>query len=284
MRGFVLGLLTAGVPSLLAFWVVQATGTGPTMMGDLGEQWTAGELRKLRKRGWRVVNHVLLRSSDIDHVLIGPGGLYAVETKWRSDAASFDASDDRVLAAARSVTGSARSLQLWQNIKNVGRPQVHPVLVLWGPGIAQRADIAPVRRLDQCTVVLGPHFEAWARTLAGGELTSAQVTELWTVVEAQVQMRDDRETDPLPPSLEQLFRQAFLTAAAASLAVVATGRVLRHVHGTPVVVALVALAMLGVVARRVPQLRYIGLAWATVTLSFGVAVFVAAIVDRVRLS
>jgi hypothetical protein len=79
--GFVRGLLTGvactAVVGSLAFWVVQVTGTASVMMGDLGEQWTASELRKLRRHGWRVVNHVRLREWDIDHVLVGPGGVFA---------------------------------------------------------------------------------------------------------------------------------------------------------------------------------------------------------------
>jgi hypothetical protein len=72
----VLGVLLAAVPGALWAWTVQVTGTGPVMISDQAEQWTAAELRKLRRHGWRVVNHFLLRNDDIDHVLTGPGGAY----------------------------------------------------------------------------------------------------------------------------------------------------------------------------------------------------------------
>jgi hypothetical protein len=35
-------------------------------MGATAEQWTASELRPLRRSGWRLINHYLLRS-EIDH-------------------------------------------------------------------------------------------------------------------------------------------------------------------------------------------------------------------------
>lgn len=56
-----------------AWWLtVQLTGTASTMAGALGEQWSAAALRKLKRRGWRLLNHVVLRQHDIDHVAIGP--------------------------------------------------------------------------------------------------------------------------------------------------------------------------------------------------------------------
>ena len=59
VRGFAGGSSVTSVIALLAFWVIQATGTAATMMGDDAERWTASELRKLRRHGWRLVNHVM---------------------------------------------------------------------------------------------------------------------------------------------------------------------------------------------------------------------------------
>lgn len=65
--------------------VVVVSGSTHLMMGDLGEQWTREELEGLRRAGWRLVNGVRLRpAGDLDHVLIGPGVVVVVETKWGS--------------------------------------------------------------------------------------------------------------------------------------------------------------------------------------------------------
>jgi hypothetical protein len=45
------------------------------------ECWTADELRRLRRRGWRAVHNLHLQSGDVDHVAVGPGGVVVVETK-----------------------------------------------------------------------------------------------------------------------------------------------------------------------------------------------------------
>jgi hypothetical protein len=56
-RGLVLGAGITAVLGIEAFLVVQATGTAPVMAGDDAEQWSAQELRWLRRHRWRLVNH-----------------------------------------------------------------------------------------------------------------------------------------------------------------------------------------------------------------------------------
>jgi len=80
--GLVVGAIGAATVSMLALWVTLVTGTAYRSMGATAEEWTASELRPLRRRRWRVANHVALGRPDIDHVLVGPGGVIAVETKW----------------------------------------------------------------------------------------------------------------------------------------------------------------------------------------------------------
>jgi hypothetical protein len=52
-------------------------------VGADGEEAIGARLAKLSTHGWRVLHSVPVgqRGSDIDHVLIGPGGVYTVNTK-----------------------------------------------------------------------------------------------------------------------------------------------------------------------------------------------------------
>ncbi len=52
-------------------------------VGANGEETVGARLDKLVKHGWRVLHAVPVgdRGSDIDHVLIGPGGVYTINTK-----------------------------------------------------------------------------------------------------------------------------------------------------------------------------------------------------------
>jgi len=137
VRYFLLGADLAGTTGVLAVWVLQVTGTGPAMMGDLAEQWTAAELRGLRRGGWRLVNQLALRPWDIDHVLIGPGGAVVVETKWSANPWVLDPPDERIRRAVRQAQGNARDLRLWGRSRAQGFAQVLPVVMLWGPGSSQ---------------------------------------------------------------------------------------------------------------------------------------------------
>jgi hypothetical protein len=56
-------------------------------VGANGEETVGDRLDKLEGRGWHVLHAVPVgdRGSDIDHVLIGPGGVYTVNTKNHPD-------------------------------------------------------------------------------------------------------------------------------------------------------------------------------------------------------
>jgi hypothetical protein len=53
-------------------------------VGAQGERWVAEHLDKLVKRGWTVVHDVSVgeRDANIDHVVVGPGGVFTVNTKY----------------------------------------------------------------------------------------------------------------------------------------------------------------------------------------------------------
>jgi hypothetical protein len=51
--------------------------------GLAGEETVGAELERLARRGWQVLHSIPLpRNVDIDHLLIGPGGVFTVNTKY----------------------------------------------------------------------------------------------------------------------------------------------------------------------------------------------------------
>jgi hypothetical protein len=55
--------------------------------GLAGEQTAADELERLTPRGWQVLHSIPLAAEvDIDHLLIGPGGVFTVNTKYHPGA------------------------------------------------------------------------------------------------------------------------------------------------------------------------------------------------------
>lgn len=251
-RGFLLGVALAGTLGAGAYWVLQVSGTAPTMMGDTAEQWTASELRRLQRGGWQVVNHLLLRSWDIDHVLVGPGGAFALETKWSAEPWVLDPPDDRVRRAARQAVDNARDLRLWTKFRRAGVQDVHPVVMLWGAGSAQLAAMSGLVMVEGAWVVPGPAADSWRATIPTGVLSPEQVDAAWQVLDAQALSRDTHHPTPLPASMTTLAGRALMTAVAAGLGFVNAAWVLRLTGSWSVWVA--ACLLLAVAAG--PALRF----------------------------
>jgi hypothetical protein len=218
-RGLYLGSLSTVVLGLMAFWVVQATGTAPTMMGDDAEGWTARELRKLRRHGWKLINHVSLEGRDADHLLVGPGGAFAVETKWTSDEWKSADQDERVQRAADQAAGVAHSMSLW--LKRSELAIVEPVVFLWGAGARSLPAQQHVTTKGQrVTLIPGPLSRAWRDALPTYGLTPDQVDAAWVQVETYCSRRDPREDteSPVPLALTELAGRAFIGLLAATAA------------------------------------------------------------------
>lgn len=225
---FAKGLLLGGglVGVLMALWnqVVYATGTAPAMMGDLGEQWTAQELRKLTGKGWRLVNHVILKQRDIDHVLVGPAGVFAVETKWTATPWEWGPVDPRIVAAARTAREHAHDLTLWHDLKSLGIGEGHPVVFLWGQGAA---GIPADAEVDGVRIVTGKSAAPWRASLSHDGLTADQIREAWSALDKQCQVRDPREAEaaPVPSSPREWAISAVLAVVAACAAALAASAV-----------------------------------------------------------
>lgn len=159
MRGFVLGAGTATACWSVLFIVAQVSGTASTRMGDFGERSTAGELKKLNGR-WHVIHHVWFPYvGDVDHVAVGPGGVLAIETKWRSRAWEVTPPDRRVLAAAREADEHADSIRELLAQRGL-RTKVTPVLTWWSGQPASDASRAP-RKIGRTYVVAGRTLPKW---------------------------------------------------------------------------------------------------------------------------
>ncbi len=49
--------------------------------GARGEEQVGGIVDQMRAQGWRVIHDATLGSGNVDHILIGPAGIFTVETK-----------------------------------------------------------------------------------------------------------------------------------------------------------------------------------------------------------
>jgi hypothetical protein len=113
--------------------------------GFEGEKRTARAVRSLLRDGWVLLNDLPRGPANIDHVLIGPPGVFLVESKYLGGATSV--SDDELRVrwledpddgyANRKIGPRARAAaaELSGNLQTVAgrRPWVQSVVVLWAP-------------------------------------------------------------------------------------------------------------------------------------------------------
>ncbi len=78
---FELGALSAGTAAAVGWVLHVASGMRGFRLGVMGEQATAAAVltRRRRRSGWRLVNGLYFCGhGDVDHVLVGPGGIFVL--------------------------------------------------------------------------------------------------------------------------------------------------------------------------------------------------------------
>ena len=130
LDAYLIGAIAASTVWACHSIVTSVDGLASRRVGVLGEEWTVSELRKLRKHGWRFVNHVMLEHGDIDHAVLGPAGFFSVDSKYRSD---WSKAQSELARLADDAQTQARKLQSRLQVKT---PKVKPVVAMWGPELA----------------------------------------------------------------------------------------------------------------------------------------------------
>lgn len=158
---------------------------GPGMTGgELAEQWTATELGELRRHGWALVNQVTLTRPDIHHVLIGPGGVIAIESELSTP--DWNPAGPQLDAAARRARRHALRLTLWHGLRPAKVGAVGSAVILWGPGADALA--APFG-LGGTIIVPGHTLAVWRDSLTRGRLTAGQVSTARRALEGRCRAR-----------------------------------------------------------------------------------------------
>lgn len=240
LQGLTVGVGFTAVFAAQWVWIVEATGTAYLAMGEQAEQSTATLLRK--RRGWRVVNHVNLRLADIDHVFLGPDGIFAIETKWSSK----DWTPEGLAAAARQAARDARDLTLWEDLRAYG--PVRPLVVVWGPGTAELPAVSTIHGVD---VVVGKHFDVWwqRRPLRQPALSPEDLDTAWNALSQRCELMDPNQ--PVKPlGILDLAIQASALVALGMIAFVAVLWAGAHLPLTAAIAATAVGTCLGIVVHR----------------------------------
>jgi hypothetical protein len=166
-------LLAAGRPS-----------TAKWARGADGEEWTAGALRRALGPDYAVVNDIQLGSSNIDHVVVGPAGVFVVETKWTGKKWASAEGASRIETARKQVRGASRHVQ--RALEAAAIP-VSPrsVVVLWGGDSRDWNEKKVLSSMQgEIPAVAGTSVRLWASTLSPGVIDRAQRHAIVCVLEA----------------------------------------------------------------------------------------------------
>ena len=149
--------------------------------GRVGERRVGAELNRLRRHGWRVLHSLPLPGQvDIDHLLIGPGGVFTVNTKHHHKKAVW-VGDDSVRIdhgkpapyAGKSRAESRRVTRVLEHFCGFPVP-VQPVLVF--VGVSEQKVVA-----SQVQVRVYRERQVSALAALSGVLSADQVEQVYSV-------------------------------------------------------------------------------------------------------
>jgi hypothetical protein len=169
-----LSLVVAGLAAVLTGWALRFRSSPDALAwrrGAVGERRTARLLNPLERQGWAVLHDLAVRGSraNLDHLVIGPGGVFVIDSKQYRGRLQFDPSGRLwhgrfpLAAALRAVSFEAdQAAQVLTDPDMVVVPivAVHGTQVPWGKVVVDGVPVVAARRLPsmlrELPAVLGP--------------------------------------------------------------------------------------------------------------------------------
>ena len=209
---YVVGAEAASLLWWLHFTMIQTSGLMGKVSGITAEYWTIGELGTLRSKGWRLINHVMLEHVDVDHVLIGPGGLFAIETKYRSSWTHAQREFGKFALSARTASRDPRLRPHPRSASAV------PLVVMWCPHL--RRDFDHPVEIDGVTICPSHRLIEHLLSLPT-KMPAAAVEEVFTNLDRYVRSRDAGEarvSGPIPRWMSDVVNDIVITTIAVIIA------------------------------------------------------------------
>jgi hypothetical protein len=169
-----LGLVVGAVAAMVAGWRLRFRPSSDAVAwrrGAAGERRTARLLAPLERHGWAVLHDLAVPGSraNIDHLAIGPGGVFAIDSKQYRGRLQLDPSGrlwhgryplDPALRVVSFEADQAAQVLPDPDVVVVPIVAVHGVQVPWGKVVMDGVSVVPARCLPSMLrglpVVLGP--------------------------------------------------------------------------------------------------------------------------------
>jgi nuclease-like protein len=172
-------LVLGALAAMAAGWALRFRPSPDAMAwrrGAAGERRTARLLEPLERDGWAVLHDLAVPGSraNLDHLVIGPGGVFAIDSKQYRGRLQLDPTGrlwhGRYPLAPAVRAASWEADQAAQVLPDPGMAvvpivAVHGAQVPWGKVVIDGVPVVSARRLPsmlgQLPVVLGPERVAW---------------------------------------------------------------------------------------------------------------------------
>jgi hypothetical protein len=173
-----LGLVLGGLTATAAGWGLRfrpSPDAAAWRRGAAGERRTARLLSPLERHGWTVLHDLAVPGSrvNLDHLVIGPGGVFVIDSKQYSGRLQLDPSGRlwygryplaRTLQAVDFEADQAAQVLPDPGISVVPVMAIHGAQVPWGKVVIGGVPVVPAGRLPsmlrQLPAVLGPEWVA----------------------------------------------------------------------------------------------------------------------------
>jgi hypothetical protein len=174
-----LGLVLGGLTALVVGWGLRFRPSPEAMAwrrGAAGERRTARLLGPLERQGWVVLHDLTVPGSraNIDHLMIGPGGVFVLDSKQYRGRLQLDPSG-RLRHGRYPLAPTLRAVefeadQAAQVLPDPGMAvlpvvAVHGAQIPWGKVVIDGVPVLPARRLPSMLsalpAVLGPERVVW---------------------------------------------------------------------------------------------------------------------------
>lgn len=128
---FILSFLAgAYAAAVVAAWAIPPQRSSITQRDSDAGVLTARALDRLSYSGWRAVHDCARGFSNIDHIVVGPGGIFVVDTKsWQGESTLDPEQFEALGASCRFV---ANEINAHLKLTTASRDWVHAVVAFWG--------------------------------------------------------------------------------------------------------------------------------------------------------
>jgi Nuclease-related domain len=169
-----LSLVVAAMVAVVAGWGLRFRPSAEAVAwrrGAVGERRTARLLGPLERQGWAVLHDLAVPGSraNIDHLVIGPGGVFVIDSKQYRDRLQLDPSG-RLWHGRYSLTSALRAVSFEADrvaqvlpdpgVAVVPIMAVHGARIPWGKVVVEGVPVVPARRLPSMLralpAVVGP--------------------------------------------------------------------------------------------------------------------------------